>query len=94
MAVKAATTWDVWFERQPGRFHQGVIVHETSTFYRHEARHRATETVKTQYFRTCWCWARLHPDGVGEVNPRGEFYNQCHRRVTGAGITPLLRCSI
>ena len=21
---KSQTTWDVWFDRQPGRFHQGV----------------------------------------------------------------------
>lgn len=22
---KSQTTWDVWFDRQPGRFHQGLV---------------------------------------------------------------------
>ena len=32
---KSQTTWDVWFDRQPGRFHQGVGPANTSTFYQH-----------------------------------------------------------
>lgn len=54
---KSQTTWDVWFERQPGRFHQGIGPAETSTFYRHWKQDIALlKQLKHNSFRTSLSW--------------------------------------
>lgn len=89
---KSQTTWDVWFERQPGRFHQGVGPAETSTFYRHWKQDIALlKQLKHNSFRTSLSWARLIPDGVGEVNPQAvSFYNHVIDELLAQGITPFI----
>lgn len=89
---KSQTTWDVWFERQPDRFHQGVGPAETSTFYRHWKQDIALlKQLKHNSFRTSLSWARLIPDGVGEVNPQAvSFYNHVIDELLAQGITPFI----
>lgn len=89
---KSQTTWDVWFERQPGRFHQGIGPAETSTFYRHWKQDIALlKQLKHNSFRTSLSWARLIPDGVGEVNPQAvSFYNHVIDELLAQGITPFI----
>ncbi len=74
---KSQTTWDVWFERQPGRFHQGIGPANTSTFYQHWQQDIALlKQLKHNSFRTSLSWSRLIPDGTGDVNPEAvAFYN-------------------
>lgn len=97
---KSQTTWDVWFERQPGRFHQGIGPAETSTFYRHWKQDIALlKQLKHNSFRTSLSWARLIPDGVGEVNPQAvSFYNHVIDELLTSywrrASRRLLRCSI
>ncbi len=89
---KSQTTWDVWFERQPDRFHQGIGPAETSTFYRHWKQDIALlKQLKHNSFRTSLSWARLIPDGVGEVNPQAvSFYNHVIDELLAQGITPFI----
>ena len=89
---KSQTTWDVWFDRQPGRFHQGVGPANTSTFYQHWKQDIALlKQLKHNSFRTSLSWSRLIPDGTGDVNPEAvEFYNNVIDELLAQGITPFI----
>lgn len=89
---KSATTWDAWFARQPWRFHQQVGPQQTSTFYRHWRQDIALlKQLKHNSFRTSLSWARLIPDGTGEVNPQAvAFYNSVIDELLAQGITPFI----
>lgn len=89
---KSQTTWDVWFDRQPGRFHQGVGPANTSTFYQHWKQDIALlKQLKHNSFRTSLSWSRLIPDGTGDVNPEAvDFYNNVIDELLSQGITPFI----
>lgn len=89
---KSQTTWDVWFDRQPGRFHQGVGPANTSTFYQHWKQDIALlKQLKHNSFRTSISWSRLIPDGTGDVNPQAvDFYNNVIDELLAQGITPFI----
>lgn len=77
-AREGETTWDYWFAREPNRFHNGVGPQQTSTFYQHwKTDIQLLKQLNHNSFRTSISWARLIPDGIGEVNPEAvDFYNQ------------------
>ncbi|MBJ4956292.1 glycoside hydrolase family 1 protein [Salmonella enterica subsp. enterica serovar Goldcoast] len=89
---KSQTTWDVWFDRQPGRFHQGIGPANTSTFYQHWKQDIALlNQLKHNSFRTSLSWSRLIPNGTGEVNPEAvDFYNNVIDELLAQGITPFI----
>lgn len=89
---KSQTTWDVWFARQPWRFHQGIGPDETSTFYQHWQQDIALlKQLNHNSFRTSISWSRLIPDGTGEVNPEAViFYNTVIDELLAQGITPFI----
>ncbi len=89
---KSATIWDHWFQQQPGRFHQQVGPAETSGFYQHWREDIALlKQLNHNSFRTSISWARLIPDGTGEVNPQAvNFYNQLIDELLAQGITPFI----
>lgn len=67
---RGETTWDYWFAREPNRFHNGVGPQQTSTFYQHwKTDIQLLKQLNHNSFRTSISWARLIPDGIGEVNP-------------------------
>ncbi len=70
----------------------GVGPAETSTFYRHWKQDIALlKQLKHNSFRTSLSWARLIPDGVGEVNPQAvSFYNHVIDELLAQGITPFI----
>ncbi len=86
------TTWDYWFAREPNRFHNGVGPQHTSTFYQHwKTDIQLLKQLNHNSFRTSISWARLIPDGIGEVNPKAvEFYNQVIDELIEQGITPFI----
>ena len=68
---KSKTIWDHWFEIQPERFHNGVGPEHTSTFYsNYKEDIKLLKETGHNSFRTSIQWARLIPNGVGEVNPK------------------------
>ena len=91
-AREGETTWDYWFAREPNRFHNGVGPQQTSTFYQHwKTDIQLLKQLNHNSFRTSISWARLIPDGIGEVNPEAvDFYNQVIDELNEQGITPFM----
>jgi 6-phospho-beta-glucosidase len=89
---RGQTTWDYWFAREPNRFHNGVGPQQTSTFYQHwKTDIQLLKQLNHNSFRTSISWARLIPDGIGEVNPEAvDFYNQVIDELNEQGITPFI----
>ncbi|AML57861.1 Beta-glucosidase [Serratia rubidaea] len=89
---KSATIWDEWFRLQPERFHQQVGPQQTSDFYRCWRDDIALlKRLNHNSFRTSISWARLIPQGRGEVNPQAAaFYNQVIDELLAQGITPFI----
>lgn len=89
---RGETTWDHWFARQPHRFHQEIGPQDTSQFYRYwQEDIQLLKQLNHNSFRTSLSWARLIPDGIGEVNPEAvTFYNQVINELIEQGITPFI----
>ena len=89
---KSKTIWDHWFEIQPERFHNGVGPEHTSTFYsNYKEDIKLLKETGHNSFRTSIQWARLIPNGVGEVNPKAvEFYNNVIDALLEEGIMPIM----
>lgn len=89
---KSPTTWDAWYASQPSRFHQQIGPNDTSTFYRNWKQDIALlNQLNHNSFRTSLSWARLIPNGVGEVNPEAvTFYNNVIDELLAQGITPFI----
>jgi beta-glucosidase/6-phospho-beta-glucosidase/beta-galactosidase len=64
----------------------------TSTFYQHwKTDIQLLKQLNHNSFRTSISWARLIPDGIGEVNPDAvDFYNQVIDELNEQGITPFI----
>ncbi|VTP61888.1 6-phospho-beta-glucosidase gmuD [Leclercia adecarboxylata] len=89
---KGLSIWDHWFAAEPNRFHNGVGPQNTSTFYQHwKADIQLLKQLNHNSFRTSISWARLIPDGVGEVNQEAvAFYNQVIDELLAQGVTPFI----
>ncbi|CNI06783.1 glycoside hydrolase family 1 protein [Yersinia pekkanenii] len=89
---KSPTTWDTWYASQPSRFHQQIGPDETSTFYHNWRQDIALlKQLNHNSFRTSLSWARLIPNGVGEINPEAvAFYNNVIDELLAQGITPFI----
>ncbi|HDL8517536.1 TPA: glycoside hydrolase family 1 protein [Yersinia enterocolitica] len=89
---KSPTTWDAWYASQPSRFHQQIGPNDTSTFYRNWKQDiTLLNQLNHNSFRTSLSWARLIPNGVGEVNPEAvTFYNNVIDELLAQGITPFI----
>ncbi|CAM3930234.1 6-phospho-beta-glucosidase GmuD [Vibrio aerogenes CECT 7868] len=89
---KAPTNWDHWFKEQPNRFFNQVGPQDTSTFYdsfRDDI--QLMKKIGHNSFRTSISWARLIPDGCGEVNPAAvDFYNALLDELIENGIEPFI----
>ncbi|MGL4774280.1 MAG: glycoside hydrolase family 1 protein [Clostridium sp.] len=89
---KGKNVWDHWFEIEPERFHNGVGPTTVTDFY-----HNYKEDIKTMKelgfnsFRTSIGWARLIPDGDGEVNQEAvKFYNDVFDEMIENGVEPFI----
>lgn len=84
---KGLTTWDVR-KQNPGK----CSFHYASDFYHHYKEDIALMAeMGFKAYRMSITWARILPDGEGEINPKGiEFYknvfNECHKY----GIEPVV----
>ncbi len=89
---KSPTIWDHWFSLEPERFHQGIGPRDTSGFYDNWREDIALlKQLNHNTFRTSISWARLIPDGHGDVNQEAvAFYNQVIDGLLDAGITPFI----
>ncbi|SHG04427.1 glycoside hydrolase family 1 protein [Vibrio gazogenes] len=89
---KGENIWDHWYKSEPNRFHQGVSATDASTFYEHfRSDIQLMKDIKHNSFRTSISWARLIPDGTGDVNPEAvDFYNQVIDTLIEQGIEPFI----
>lgn len=89
---KGPDVWDIWYSREPDRFHNGIGPGVTTDFY-----HRYRDDIKLMKelghnsFRTSISWSRLIPGGIGEINPKAvSFYNSLIDELIASGIEPFI----
>lgn len=89
---KASNIWDYWYEHEPHRFFDGVGPEVTSDFYhRYQEDIQLMKAIGHNTFRFSISWARLIPDGAGEVNPKAvDFYNRVIDELWANGIEPFI----
>ncbi|MDW6002233.1 glycoside hydrolase family 1 protein [Vibrio mangrovi] len=89
---KGENIWDHWYKSEPNRFHQGVSATEASTFYENfRSDIQLMKDINHNSFRTSISWARLIPDGTGDVNPEAvDFYNQVIDELVEQEIEPFI----
>lgn len=89
---KSETVWDHWFNIEPNRFFNQVGPQDTSTFYdNYKADVQLMKRIGHNSFRTSISWARLIPDGKGEVNAKAvEFYNALINELVENDIEPFI----
>lgn len=88
---KGVSNWDI-FSKIPGKTFEGTNGDVAVDHY-----HRYREDVKLmaemelQSYRFSVSWARIIPDGDGEINPKGlEFYNNLINECLKYGIVPFV----
>lgn len=89
---KGKNIWDHWYEQNPERFFNGVGPEKTSRVYTNfkEDVQLMKETGHNT-FRTSIQWARLIPNGTGEVNQEAvNFYNQYIDELIANDIEPFM----
>ena len=89
---KSESIWDHWFKAEPNRFHNGISATDASTFYaNYKSDIQLMKDIGHNSFRTSISWARLIPNGVGEVNQEAvEFYNNVIDELIAQGIEPFI----
>ena len=85
---KGKNIWDHWYEIEPYKFHNEVGPEKTSTFYKNYKEDiKLLKKTGHNTFRTSIQWARLFPEGEGEINQKAvDFYADAFKRIKAEGI--------
>ncbi|HLR92335.1 MAG TPA: glycoside hydrolase family 1 protein [Atopostipes sp.] len=85
---KGENIWDYWYSIEPEKFHNEIGPAKASGFYENYKEDiEYLEKTGQNAFRTSIQWARLIPNGTGEVNGEAvEFYRDVFKRVKEKGI--------
>lgn len=85
---KGENIWDYWYSIEPEKFHNEIGPQKTSTFYENYKEDiELLEKTGHNVFRTSIQWARLIPNGTGEVNEKAvDFYRDMFKRIQEKGI--------
>ena len=88
---KGLSIWDV-YSHIPGKIkeeHNGDVA--CDHYHRYKEDVALMKELGTKVYRFSVSWARVLPNGVGEVNQKGiDFYNNLIDELLAAGITPCL----
>lgn len=88
---KGLNIWDV-YTRQPGKvkfFENGDIA--CDHYHRYKEDIRLMKEIGLRYYRLSISWARIYPDGTGEINPKGiKFYSDLIDELKRNGIEPVV----
>lgn len=89
---KGKTIWDHWFETEKNRFFGEVGPDITSDFFnRYEDDIKLMKELGHNSFRMSLSWARLFPNGDGEVNEKAVvFYNKVIDVFIANGVKPFV----
>jgi len=89
---KGMNIYDFWYEKEPERFYDKIGPDVTADFY-----HRYREDIQLMKelghnsFRTSISWARLIPEGTGEINEKAvKFYNNVIDELLANEIEPFI----
>ena len=87
---KGRTQWDMSWDNYPHRFYQGINTDTTTDFfYRYRDDIELMKQTGHNSFRLSISWARLFPDGIGEVCQEAvEFYRAMLSEMNAKGIKP------
>lgn len=89
---KGKNIWDHWYETQPNRFFDRVGPSKASQFYdRYKEDIALMKDIGHNSFRLSISWARMFPEGKGEINQKAvDFYNKVIDELRAAGIEPFV----
>lgn len=89
---KGKTIWDHWFEIEKNRFFDEVGPEITSDFFnRYEDDIKLMKELGHNSFRMSISWARLFPNGNGQVNEKAvTFYNNVINAFVENGVKPFV----
>ncbi|NYV28079.1 glycoside hydrolase family 1 protein [Streptobacillus felis] len=92
---KGLTTWDKFFEVEPYKFHNGIGPETTTSMYKYYLDDvKLLKETGHNTFRTSISWARLIPNGVGEVNEEAvKFYRSYFNALKEEGIQVFVNLS-
>ena len=85
---KGDNIWDYWYKIEPFKFHNEIGPGETSTFYKnYKSDIKLLKKTGHTIFRTSIQWARLFPNGTGDINEEAvKFYKDVFQRVKNEDI--------
>lgn len=89
---KKESVWDFWYKTEPERFFDNVGPTIASDFYKqYKDDIKTLKSIGFNSYRTSISWARLIPDGVGEVNKKAvDFYNSVIDEMIANGLEPFM----
>ena len=89
---KGKNIWDHWYELEPNRFFDGVGPEKTSQFYyKYKEDIALMKQIGHNSFRMSISWARLFPEGTGDINPKAvEFYHNVIDELIANDIEPFV----
>lgn len=88
---KSASTWDVWFEREPERFYNNVGPKDTTRVYDKYAEDtKLMSDMGLNSFRTSISWTRLLPDGKTLNLDAVDFYRDYFMKMKEQGVEPMV----
>ena len=89
---KGETIWDHMCRTKPEQFHAQAKTEPAAWFYTHYEQDIADMKAQgLKSFRFSICWARILPEGTGQINPKGiAFYNRIIDLLLENGIEPFV----
>lgn len=89
---KGLNIWDLWSDKEPHRFFNGVLSYDTSTFYdNYKDDIKLLKDIGHNSFRTSISWSRLFPKGYGEINEKAvEFYRSVFEELKKNDMEPFV----
>lgn len=88
---RTPSTWDVWYEKEPERFHNQVGPQHTSRVYERYAEDtKLMSAMNLNSFRTSISWNRLLPDGKTLNEKAVAFYRDYIKKMRDEGIEPII----
>lgn len=89
---KGMDIWDLWYEKEPYKFHDNIGPEHTSTFFKnYKSDIQLMKKTGHNSFRTSISWSRLFPQGYGQLNEQAvSFYKDVFAELKKNGIEPFV----
>lgn len=88
---KTASTWDVWFEKEPEHFYDNIGPKDTTKMYENYADDaKLMSDIDLNSFRTSISWNRLLPDGKTVNEEAVTFYRDYFTKLREQGVEPII----